>query len=211
MAPRRTLKLTRTLLSILLGLMVLPASALTSDPIPMERGASAGRAVRSIPVSPLTLATFDQVRREVIAQLKVDEEWHRAHAARKGVRIDEREYSRALAVIESARVLSEADWAAQMRGAWRPCAETDACTAVVEGPGRPRTVTLVRASAIPNATSREVRESQLRDLIEHEFAHILLLAVGYQGNQEVFITEEWTLGAPDSALASHKHCAPRWC
>lgn len=211
MASRRILKMTRTLLPVLLGLAVLPASALTSEPIPNEQGASSGRSVRSVPVSPLTIATFEQLRRETLAQLKADEAWHRAHAEKRGVKISSGDYARGLRELGGAQVVSELDWKAQMTGLWAPCAKTDACTAIVDGPGRKRTVTLVRASAIPHATSREVIASQLRDLLEHEFAHILLLAVGYEGNQEVFITEQWTLGAPDSALASHKRCSSRWC
>src|SRR5690606_17552665 len=148
---------------------------------------------------------------ETIEQLTSDEAWHLEQADRLGVKISSRQYADALRGLAEARVVSELDWKAQMQGVWAPCARTDACTAIVEGDGPRRSVTLVRASAIPNATSREVKATQLRDLLEHEFAHILLLAVGYEGNQEVFITEHWTLGAPDSALTSHKHCTPKWC
>lgn len=204
-------QLTRTVLPLLIGLAVLPASALTSEPIPLEAGGSSERASRPVPVSPLTLATFEQIRRETLAQLAEEEAWHRGQAEHLGVKISSAHYAEALRLLEGTTVLAERDWQARMRGVWAPCAETDACTAIVTDAGKTSTVTLVRASAIPNATSREVHAAQLRDLLEHEFAHILLMSVGYEGNQEVFITERWTLGAPDSALASHKHCMPSWC
>lgn len=204
----RTLQSLATVLAVaVLALSVGTAHAITTSPLdggdaPGLRPAAAAIAE----VSPLTRANFDALLNEVVVALRAEAPRHRHHAAQEGVDISEAQYALALEHFARTRVISDAAWKVQMQGVWARCAQTDACTARLADTPRERTQVFVRASAVPYATHRQVLAPQLAELLEHEFAHVLLLEVGFEGNQDAFITERWTLGAPDSALSSHVTC-----
>lgn len=207
MRSRTIQSLATVLLVASLALGVGTARAITTSPldvgdVPGLRPSAAAIAE----VSPLTRASFDAVLNKVITRLREEAPFHRHHAAQEGVDISDSQYERALAHFARTRVISDAAWAEQMRGIWARCEQTDACTARLAEGAREHTQVFVRASAIPNATHRRVLVSQLTALLEHEFAHVLLMEVGFEGNQDAFITGRWTLGAPDSALSSHLTC-----
>jgi len=206
----------KSLLHVALGLVLIlsspSASAFTTEPLPSAPSGTVGVGKTREAVSPLTRASFEAVKRQVGQRLRGEEGWHLSSAGRAGVELTPRDYRRALVALDDAQVLSEAAWIAKMRGVWARCAKTDACTApILKNGALVKTVTYVRASAIPNATSRPVTHAQLADLLEHEVAHVLLIHAGFQGNQDAFITDRWTLGSPDSALASHKACNEGLC
>lgn len=204
----RTLQsLVTVLLVAVLALSVGTAHAITTSPI--DNGDALGlrpAAAAIAEVSPLTRANFDALLKEVVDVLRADAPLHRQHAAEEGVDISEAQYARALEHFSRVKVISDAAWEVQMQGAWARCARTDACTARLADTPRERTQVFVRASAVPYATHRQVLAPQLAELLEHEFAHVLLMEVGFEGNQDAFITGRWTLGAPDSALSSHVTC-----
>lgn len=207
MQSRKLQSLATVLLVALLAFGVGTARAITSSPI--EVGEAPGlrpSAAAIAEVSPLTRANFEALLNRVIIRLREEAPYHRHHAAQEGVRISEAQYERALTHFARSRVISDAAWAEQMRGIWARCEQTDACTARLAEGSQPTTQVFVRASAVPNATHRRVLVPQLAALLEHEFAHVLLMEVGFAGNQDAFITTRWTLGAPDSALSSHVTC-----
>lgn len=199
-------------LGVFLAFSAPTASALTTEPLPSAPVGSVGVGKRAQSVSPLTRASFESVKRQVRQRLRTEEAWHLGSASKAGVQISPLHFRKALVALDDAQILSEAAWTAKMRGIWSPCAQTDACTAPILKDGElVKTVTYVRASAVPNATSRPVTDAQLADLLEHEVAHVLLILAGFKGNQDAFITSRWTLGSPDSALAAHKACHPDHC
>ena len=195
------------LLVVLLALGIGTARAFNSSPLDAGDAPGLTPAAAAIAeVSPLTRANFDAMLNEVIVRLREEAPRHRHHAAQEGVVISEAQYERALKHFSRSKVISDVAWAEQMRGLWGRCEQTDACTARLAEGSQQRTQVFVRASAVPNATHRRVLAPQLAALLEHEFAHVVLMEVGFEGNQDAFITGRWTLGAPDSALSSHLTC-----
>jgi hypothetical protein len=201
---------------VLVGGLVLPALSLgvMSEPLaPLPEDACEVVPAPTGAVTPETEAAFERVKGLVRDTLLTEQPLHVARAAREGVHVTDAHYHWALQALARFELLSDEAWAEKMQGVWAKCAQSDACTAPLLVRGRiARTLTYVRASAVPGAADRLVTDAQLADLLEHEVAHVLLMLVGFRGNQDVFITERWTLGAPDSALASHKrHCMGAVC
>lgn len=201
----RTLRPASGVLLVLLLVLPAPSGGVMSEPVdPLPPSAVAPPPPAPLP--PGVEESFARVKARVRDSLLAERDLHLGRAEREGVHISEEAFTRALHALGRFEVLSEEAWAEKMRGVWGKCVESDACTAPVVAEGRlVRTLTYVRASAVPGAdTLRRVTQAQLAELLEHEVAHVLLMLVGFRGNQDVFITERWTLGTPDSALAAHK-------
>lgn len=207
MQSRKFQPLATALLLVLLALGMGTARAFNTSPLEVNDAPGLTPAAAAISeVSPLTRAHFDAMLNQVIVRLREEAPSHRHHAAQEGVVISEAQYERALEHFSRSKVISDAAWTEQMRGVWARCEQTDACTARLAEGSQQRTQVFFRASAVPNATHRRVLAPQLEALLEHEFAHVVLMEVGFEGNQDAFITGRWTLGAPDSALSSHLTC-----
>ncbi|MCI0573510.1 MAG: hypothetical protein L0Y66_22425 [Myxococcaceae bacterium] len=193
---------------LVLGALALPAASLGVMSEPVDALPADGPDVA--PVTPGTIcaetqAAFARVKARVHDTLLAEQQHHLSRAASEGVHIDDVHYQKGLQALARFELLSDGAWREKMQGVWAKCARSDACTAPLLIRGRVvRTLTYVRATAVPGGPGRLVTDAQLAELLEHEVAHVLLMLVGYGGNQDAFITERWTLGAPDSALASHK-------